>query len=80
MIPHIQEHEDEISGLGGYPIGTLTVVLGYMLVLFVERVIFDVNGALSSVFRKVIPLTMTNNNIFLDLPDSSRPREVSWVS
>lgn len=76
MIPHIQEKEHDISGLGEYPFGNLMVVLGYMLVLLVERVAFDVNGALSTIFRNEPSQIIKQNNIFLDFQHSSRPQEV----
>lgn len=45
LLPHCQEAQHGISGLeADSPLYLVFVVLGYMLVFFVERVLFDVHG------------------------------------
>lgn len=46
LLPHCQESQERIRPLvGDYPLYLVLITLGYMLVLFVERVLFDVHGS-----------------------------------
>lgn len=46
LLPHCQESQERIAHLvGDYPLYLVLITLGYMLVLFVERVLFDVHGS-----------------------------------
>jgi hypothetical protein len=46
LLPHCQESQERLAGLvGDYPLYLVLITLGYMLVLFVERVLFDVHGS-----------------------------------
>lgn len=46
LLPHCQESQERLGALvGDYPLYLVLITLGYMLVLFVERVLFDVHGS-----------------------------------
>lgn len=46
LLPHCQESQAKLGALvGDYPLYLVLITLGYMLVLFVERVLFDVHGS-----------------------------------
>lgn len=46
LLPHCQESQERLGHLvGDYPLYLVLITLGYMLVLFVERVLFDVHGS-----------------------------------
>jgi len=46
LLPHCQESQERLGDLvGDYPLYLVLITLGYMLVLFVERVLFDVHGS-----------------------------------
>ena len=46
LLPHCQEAQEKLAPLlGEYPLYLVLITLGYLLVLFVERVAFDVHGA-----------------------------------
>ncbi|GMH45237.1 hypothetical protein BSKO_13194 [Bryopsis sp. KO-2023] len=51
MLPHIEETESEVKGLDEYPLGSVILVIGFMIVFFVERIIFDVHTSVDTVFR-----------------------------
>ncbi|GMH45871.1 hypothetical protein BSKO_13834 [Bryopsis sp. KO-2023] len=54
LLPHINENEAKISGLNEYPLGYLIIVIGFMLVFFVEHVLFDVHNSMDNVFKDEI--------------------------
>jgi hypothetical protein len=46
LLPHCAEAQERLGPLiGDYPLYLVLITLGYMLVLFVERVLFDVHGS-----------------------------------
>lgn len=46
LLPHCQESQARLQHvIGDYPLYLVLITLGYLLVLFVERVLFDVHGA-----------------------------------
>lgn len=46
LLPHCAEAQQRLGSLvGDYPLYLVLITLGYMLVLFVERVLFDVHGS-----------------------------------
>ncbi|KAF6258712.1 Zinc/iron permease [Scenedesmus sp. NREL 46B-D3] len=46
LLPHCAEAQQRLGPLvGDYPLYLVLITLGYMLVLFVERVLFDVHGS-----------------------------------
>lgn len=46
LLPHCAESQARLGAwIGDYPLYLVLITLGYMLVLFVERVLFDVHGS-----------------------------------
>lgn len=46
LLPHCLESQAALGDvIGDYPLALVLITLGYLLVLFVERVLFDVHGA-----------------------------------
>lgn len=42
MLPEVQEAQETVEGLGHYPLGSVMVVAGFMLLFFVEHILFNV--------------------------------------
>jgi zinc transporter ZupT len=45
LLPHVLEYQELAYPSMKYPLGLVTIVLGFLLILFVEQVVFDVHGA-----------------------------------
>eukprot|EP00892_Ulva_mutabilis_P009091 jgi/Ulvmu1/6554/UM003_0188.1 len=45
LLPHVAEYEEAADLSTDYPVGNAFVILGFLLVLFMEQVVFDVHGA-----------------------------------
>lgn len=44
LLPHVAEHEATADLDTDYPVGLAIVALGFILILFVEQILFDVHG------------------------------------
>eukprot|EP00210_Caulerpa_lentillifera_P007685 g7336.t1 len=44
MIPHVVEYEDLADGIDDYPAGLLIVVASFVLVFYIEHILFDVHS------------------------------------
>jgi hypothetical protein len=44
LLPHVLEYQELAYPSMRYPLGLVSIVLGFLLILFVEQVVFDVHG------------------------------------
>ena len=45
LLPHVEEYEANADLGTDFPVGNSFIVLGFLVILFMEQVVFDVHGA-----------------------------------
>lgn len=59
MLPEVQEAQLRVQGLDGYPLGAVMVVAGFLLLFFIEHIIFNAHDR---IFGPVEPTPLSSQN------------------